>query len=709
MEQEEIWIDTLVLANYEFFSSMIRTFRVSVSDRYPVPLHKWKDLGTYGARNSRDIQAFLIENPQIWARYIRIEFLSHYGNEYYCPLSLVRVHGTRMLESWKETELEAQQEEEEDEEEEKESEHGFVPEAVADVVKKEEEERLKAAAAEALESAAKAEQSLMEASPIGNSTEEVTPWQKPGFYLFELEDGEFYVCVPEEMPVEEKPVAEGTRIISVEFAAGSACLTTLNSAPSSDSSVASTPHASSITTDSPRVPTSPISSIAGNTTSIAESPSSTPIATIQSNVKPNITSTAPSKNKTATSTSSSASSLPTIQESFFKAVSRRLSLLESNSTLSHHYLTSQLQKLHTSFNTLSKASLTKTTSYLNELNSTVIEELRGFRQQYDEIWQSTVISLESQREENRRENRELRELVGVLAGEVVWQRRMSIVQSVLLLFCLGLVIFSRASSSEATPFYGVRRSTTFNTLGSESQVEDGWDEEDMERPNTSQSLSASPSYREALTPPSSHSPPPSRSETLAIPITLKRSKSTSGDDSYLSASPASSFNEPSSLADRSPEHEQQQLTPTKQTTPFSQQKKRKNSNSLSKARESFLTNSKAQTSPVTTPTKRGSVGSSNPFSIFSPNGAGMDGASSSSRKRTKSNASSLRRGNSSHGQEALLSPSPTPTPEPESRVEGLGMDDAGAGGGGSFGRNRGFSLARKPLPALPQISPKIDA
>ncbi len=39
---------------------MIRTFRVSVSDRYPVKSEKWKDLGIFEARNSREIQAFLI-------------------------------------------------------------------------------------------------------------------------------------------------------------------------------------------------------------------------------------------------------------------------------------------------------------------------------------------------------------------------------------------------------------------------------------------------------------------------------------------------------------------------------------------------------------------------------------------------------------------------------------------------------------------------
>ncbi|TEA06069.1 Uncharacterized protein C8034_v001358 [Colletotrichum sidae] len=101
---DDILVDTIVLANFEFFSSMIRQFRVSVSDRYPVKAEKWKDLGTFEARNSRDIQPFLVQNPLIWAKYVRVEFLSHYGNEYYCPVSLLRVHGTRMLESLKDTE-----------------------------------------------------------------------------------------------------------------------------------------------------------------------------------------------------------------------------------------------------------------------------------------------------------------------------------------------------------------------------------------------------------------------------------------------------------------------------------------------------------------------------------------------------------------------------------------------------------------------------
>ena len=98
---DDILVDTVVLANYEFFSSMFKTFRVSVSDRYPVKASGWKELGVFEGKNSREIQAFLVENPQIWARYVKIDFLTHYGSEFYCPISLLRIHGTTMLEEFR--------------------------------------------------------------------------------------------------------------------------------------------------------------------------------------------------------------------------------------------------------------------------------------------------------------------------------------------------------------------------------------------------------------------------------------------------------------------------------------------------------------------------------------------------------------------------------------------------------------------------------
>lgn len=98
---EDILVDTVVLANFEFFSSTFKEFRISVTDRYPIHERGWKTIGTYMGNNTRTLQVFAVENPLIWARYIRIEFLSHYGSEFYCPLSLLRIHGTTMMEEYK--------------------------------------------------------------------------------------------------------------------------------------------------------------------------------------------------------------------------------------------------------------------------------------------------------------------------------------------------------------------------------------------------------------------------------------------------------------------------------------------------------------------------------------------------------------------------------------------------------------------------------
>ena len=92
---------------------------------------------------------------------------------------------------------------------------------------------------------------------------------------------------------------------------------------------------------------------------------------------------------------------------------------------------------------MEKKELSKVDGFLDALNQTVFAELRGVHQQYNQIWQSTVIALESQREQAEREILALGSRLNVLADEVVFQKRMSIFQSLILLFCLALVVFSR--------------------------------------------------------------------------------------------------------------------------------------------------------------------------------------------------------------------------------------------------------------------------
>ncbi|KAJ3020187.1 hypothetical protein HKX48_001187 [Thoreauomyces humboldtii] len=97
----DILVDTIMLANFEFFSSMFKDFQVHVSDRYPPKNDSWTLLGDFRANNVRDFQYFKVENPRIWARYLRVTLVSEYGHEHYCPLSMLRVYGTTMMEEMK--------------------------------------------------------------------------------------------------------------------------------------------------------------------------------------------------------------------------------------------------------------------------------------------------------------------------------------------------------------------------------------------------------------------------------------------------------------------------------------------------------------------------------------------------------------------------------------------------------------------------------
>ncbi|WFD32611.1 hypothetical protein MSPP1_003659 [Malassezia sp. CBS 17886] len=91
---QHIRVDTLVLANLEFFSSMFKLFRVRVAASLHASESDWHELGMFRAQNVRSPQVFRLEAiPESYFRFLRIDFLEHYGTEYYCPVSLLRVYG----------------------------------------------------------------------------------------------------------------------------------------------------------------------------------------------------------------------------------------------------------------------------------------------------------------------------------------------------------------------------------------------------------------------------------------------------------------------------------------------------------------------------------------------------------------------------------------------------------------------------------------
>lgn len=451
---DDILVDTVVLANFEFFSSMIRKFRVSVSDRYPVKLDKWVDLGTFEARNSRDIQPFLVEHPQIYTKYIRIEFLTHYGTEYYCPVSLLRVHGTRMLDSWKEHEQ--------------------------DQGPDDELEQIDAATQESVvEANQTAEPAPVEPVP-SNVTEEskpkvqdfaetgLSPWQP--LFQYDL----FQPTCALRSPTTGKPTpvlpnmgdnasiaAAHGETVSVQPPKASIAQETpkLNgsSVPASSQSTSTQSQSTGLSSSPvPASSTPPQQAASNSNSSTASSPSSkqsnarTDAADGGSSASSRATGTTTSYSSTPrnkTSAGSSASASPTVQESFFKTVTKRLQHLESNTSLSLQYIEEQSRFLQDALLKMEKKQINRVDSFLDTLNKTVLAELRTVRTQYDQIWQSTVIALETQREQSQREIVALSGRLTVLADEVVFQKRMAILQSVLLLSCLVLVIFSRGGGS----------------------------------------------------------------------------------------------------------------------------------------------------------------------------------------------------------------------------------------------------------------------
>jgi Sad1 / UNC-like C-terminal len=455
---EDILIDTIVLANFEFFSSIFRSFRVSVSDRYPVKLEKWKVLGTFEARNTREVQAFLVENPLIWTKYVRIEFLTHYGNEFYCPLSLVRVHGTTMLEDYRHDEDPSKIDDRDDDDDqltgtaETIETDAVIPEAVAEILVEEESSKI----------AAQREINVTTTKVALQNT--VQPSNETASYPRNGSDAS------NTLPAKQLPHL--TRNVSVDLIdlLQQQCLADekdANQAPvnltaglsESSESSKTNPIRQSLATEGDKAERLLLqSSATASPTAIRQSKGVEDGPAEKSSTAKHFAQTTDSASSTrTTSARGSESSKPTvsstqplpanppIQESFFKSVQKRLQMLESNSTLSLQYIEEQSRILRDAFNKVEQRQLSKTSKFLDYLNGTVLNELRDFRQQYDHLWQSTVIELDAQREQSQREVIAINTRLGILADELVFQKRMAILQSILVLICIGLVLFSRGS------------------------------------------------------------------------------------------------------------------------------------------------------------------------------------------------------------------------------------------------------------------------
>jgi hypothetical protein len=97
---EEVGIDHMQIGNFEFFSSMIKEVQVLASNRYPT--NSWALLGNFTLSNERELQSLDFGDeselfPE-WFKYIKIRILSHWGKEFYCPITEIQVNGLPYVE-----------------------------------------------------------------------------------------------------------------------------------------------------------------------------------------------------------------------------------------------------------------------------------------------------------------------------------------------------------------------------------------------------------------------------------------------------------------------------------------------------------------------------------------------------------------------------------------------------------------------------------
>ena len=472
----DILVDTVVLANFEFFSSTFRTFSVSVSDRYPVKADKWKVLGQFEARNTRQVQAFLVEQPLIWARYLRIEFHTHYGTEFYCPLSLVRIHGTNMMDDYRHDLDQAMGEEEE-------IETGQVILNTADPVTNEATSIQQTAAAVGPESTPMVEEEkAIEATEMIDLEEDKFAAQDsstlekqdetsaleidllPSASVSAMEAIRSVVestetCSPAESPSESETVL-ASPISTTDEVNTSHTITHMSSTSTSSlhaatkSETGESAAKSDNSTDASSIKKSAFDRNRTPSTNASIKTTAQTVSASNEAVKKAVNTTIHAMNSTANITTSrtklpsatqSQPAIPSTQDSFFKSVQKRLQMLEANSSMSLQYIEDQSRALRDAFKKVEQRQLARTNTFLDQLNNTVLSELREFRQQYDQLWQSTVIELEMQRERYEKDNEAINLRIGVLADEVIFQRRLAILQMILIMICLMLVLFSRGT------------------------------------------------------------------------------------------------------------------------------------------------------------------------------------------------------------------------------------------------------------------------
>ncbi|RUO97002.1 UNC-like C-terminal-domain-containing protein, partial [Jimgerdemannia flammicorona] len=451
---EFILIDTLVMANYEFFSSTFKDFRVWVADVYPpeeqIPPKKWELLGQWRARNTRDVQIFNVPNQEKWWQYIKIEFLSHYGHEYFCPLSLLRVHGTPQMEFFnlyeKPTMAPPDDEKSDDtgkEDEDETSSHDrlwpveleakmnqapFVlpPIQTALHIPEDAEAFLTSLQAQDVEDVHVANQFVphsTEAAAVvgreGNTSREV-PLENA-----QQDQEASHVSTAQS----EKASSSSPDVVSVVCDGEDCAAVVDHHNATNDTTHIQSPSTVTSPVDPP-APTPPLisynaSSSGHPATTDAMSPPAPPVdehvttSTPPPSASPSTTfpATDDAQQQKLLLNAYNPQPVPATGESIYKTIMKRLGMLELNATLSQRYLEEQNKMLHDVFTRMDQNHREQLRMLVGHLNETSVKRIEALKRKYEQLYQATLIEVEQQRLETTHELKELSSKVHIMADQ----------------------------------------------------------------------------------------------------------------------------------------------------------------------------------------------------------------------------------------------------------------------------------------------------
>ncbi|RCH98881.1 hypothetical protein CU098_007582, partial [Rhizopus stolonifer] len=433
---EQIVVDTIVMANFEFFSSTFKDFRVYASSKYPT--NEWRLLGQWQARNTRDLQVFKVPDSG-FVEYIKIEFLTHYGHEYYCPLSLVRVHGMSMMEYY--TTVESQDE---------------------GPVLLEEEHLWPAEVREQIIQPQFDITNTSESFPVKNEVDEdEVKIIIPPISLGEAELPALDVDKVEhatETPVDTTAIEDISIPMDTDIPLKS---TILSSFSTSHFNIQAEPTHShvSLQTDKLDKNQSEPDTISTVSSSLANhTVDSSPTLLLIHGT--NNTSTFGNSNATTITTSMTSSGSATTpkvvipnthtkesgstQESIYKTIMKRLNVLEVNMTLSQRFLDDQNKILNDVFLDMEKRHQEQLILLIGHLNETASYKIDSMKRRYEQWY-------EDLKEQTESDMQEMTTKISMLADQLSFERRVSVSQLIIMIILFVFMALSRGTFSTLSP------------------------------------------------------------------------------------------------------------------------------------------------------------------------------------------------------------------------------------------------------------------